>query len=67
MHEATDTHKSDGSLLPTYMSEEGNKNPRNMDKRSAKALPSRLDLAVVSSSGHGSEYHLGHRWICAGR
>jgi hypothetical protein len=30
------------------MSEEGNKNPRNMDKGSAKVLPLHLDLAVVS-------------------
>jgi hypothetical protein len=42
------------------MSEEGNKNPRNMDKGSAKALPLNLDLAAVSSSEHGGEYHLGH-------
>ena len=33
------------------MSEEGNKNPRNMDKGSVKALPLCLDLAAVSSSG----------------
>ena len=43
------------------MSEEGNKNPRNMDKEGAKALPLRLDLEAVSSSGHGGEYHLRHR------
>jgi hypothetical protein len=42
------------------MSEEGNKNPRNMDKGSVKALPLHLDLAAVSSSGNGGEYHLGH-------
>jgi hypothetical protein len=48
------------------MSEEENKNPRSMDKRSAKGLPLHLDLAIVSSSGHDSEYHLGHGWICVG-
>jgi len=48
------------------MSEEGNKNPRNMDKESAKALPLCLDLATVSLSGHGGEYHIGHRWIYVG-
>jgi hypothetical protein len=41
------------------MREEENKNPRNTDKGSAKALSLRLDLATVSSSGHGGEYHLG--------
>jgi hypothetical protein len=49
------------------MSEEEIKNPRNMDKESAKALPFHLDLTAVSSSGHGGEYYLGHRWIHAGQ
>jgi hypothetical protein len=49
------------------MSEEGNKNIRNMDKGSAKALPLHLDLIVVSLRGHDDEYQRGHRWICEGR
>jgi hypothetical protein len=49
------------------MSEEEIKNPRNMDKESAKALPLHLDLTAVSSSEHGSEYYLGHRCIYAGQ
>ena len=48
------------------MSEEGNKNPRIMNKGSAKALPLPLDLAALSLSGDGGdEYELGHRWIYA--
>ena len=38
-----------------------------MDNGSAKALPLCLDIVVVSLSGHGGEYHLGHWWICVGR
>jgi hypothetical protein len=33
------------------MSEEGNNNPRKMDKGSVKALSLPLDLAALSSSG----------------
>jgi hypothetical protein len=43
------------------MSEEGNKNSRNMDKGSAKALPLHVDLATMSLSRQVGEYHLGHR------
>ena len=48
----------------TQMSKEGNKNPRTMQKGSAKALPLPLDLTALSSSDDGGdEYQPGHRWI----
>jgi hypothetical protein len=37
------------------MTEEGNKNPRKMDKGSAEALSLLLDLVAVSLSEHGGE------------
>jgi hypothetical protein len=47
------------------MSEEGNKNPRTMHKKSVKALSLPLDLEALRSSGDsGDEYQPGHQWIC---
>jgi hypothetical protein len=37
------------------MSEEGNKNPRKMDKGSGKPLPFPVDLAAMSSGEHSSD------------
>jgi hypothetical protein len=49
------------------MSDEENKKPRKIDKESVKVLSLPIDLAAVSSSGHGGdEYQPGHRCICVG-